>query len=80
MPTIEPWQRHYFRARLISKATGMALDQMKSNDQQQTILVCQGTYPEETIDWAKLNADISDVVTGNKDNREAFVLLRKGEP
>ena len=66
VPTIEPWQRHYFRARLITKATGMPLDQMKSNDQQQTILVCQGTYPEETIDWAKLNADISDVVTGNK--------------
>ena len=66
VPTIEPWQRHYFRARLIVKATGMPLDQAKSKDQQETILVCQGTYPEETIDWAKLSADIGDVVTGNR--------------
>jgi hypothetical protein len=66
MPTVEPWQRHHFRARLIAKATGLPLDTMKSNDQQQTILVSQGTYADPAIDWAKLQADLADVVTGNK--------------
>ncbi|MBA3698246.1 MAG: hypothetical protein H0W78_05295 [Planctomycetes bacterium] len=66
MPTVEPWQRHYFRARLIAKATGLPLDQMKSNDQQQTILVSQGTYPNQDLDWAKLQHQIGDVVTGDK--------------
>lgn len=66
MPTVEPWQRHYFRAKLVAKATGLQLDQAKSNDQQQTVLVMQGTYPDAEIDWVKLQADIGDVISGNK--------------
>lgn len=66
IPTVEPWQRHYFRARLIAKATGLPLDQAKSNDQQQTILVSQGAYADDTIDWAKLSVGIGDVVGGDK--------------
>ena len=67
MPTIEPWQRHYFRAKLVAKATGLPLDQAKSNDQQQTVLVTQGTYREEAIDWPKLTAQIGDVISGEKE-------------
>jgi hypothetical protein len=66
MPTVEPWQRHYFRARLVAKATGLQLDQAKSNDQQQTVLVSQGTYPDQDLDWAKLQNQIGDVITGDK--------------
>lgn len=66
MPTVEPWQRHYFRAKLVAKATGLQLDQAKSNDQQQTVLVSQGTYPDGEIDWVKLTQQIGDVITGEK--------------
>jgi len=73
VPTIEPWQRHHFRARLIAKATGLPLDVMKSNDQQQTVLVSQGAYGDSAVEWAKLTADIGDVVTGNKAVIEKFL-------
>jgi hypothetical protein len=65
MPTVEPWQRHYFMAKLIAKATGLPLGQA-SNDQQETVLVTQGTYPEQDIDWAKLQAQVSDAANGDK--------------
>jgi hypothetical protein len=66
VPTVEPWQRHYFRARLIAKATGLPLDAQKSNDQQQTVLVVQGTYPDEPVDWARLTTQIGDVINGDQ--------------
>lgn len=72
VPTLEPWQRHHFRARLIAKATGLPLDVAKSKDQQQTVLVVQGTYPDEAIDWPKLEAGINNVVDGNKELLERF--------
>lgn len=67
IPTVEPWQRHNFRARLIAKATGLPLDQKTEKDQQQTILVIQGPYAETPVDWAKLSQSVADVVTGNKE-------------
>lgn len=80
VPTVEPWQRHYFRARLIAKATGLPLDQAKSNDQQQTILVHQGTYPEQEVNWPKLNTDIADVTNGTKAVLDRFVKGSKEGP
>ena len=65
--TVEPWQRHNFRTRLIAKATGLPLDQKTEKDQQQTILVIQGPYAETPVDWAKLSQSVADVVTGNKE-------------
>ena len=67
IPTVEPWQRHNFRARLIAKATGLPLNQKTEKDQQQTVLVIQGPYAEIPVDWAKLSQGVADVVTGNKD-------------
>lgn len=67
IPTVEPWQRHNFRARLIAKATGLPLDQKTEKEQQQTVLVIQGSYTEIPVDWAKLSQSVADVVTGNKD-------------
>ena len=69
VPTQEPWQRHHFRARLVAKATGLPLDATKSEDQQQTILVTQGTYPDAVIDWPKLEASMA---SGSKDVVERF--------
>jgi hypothetical protein len=80
VPTVEPWQRHYFRARLIAKATGLQLDQAKSNDQKETILVYQGAYPEQDIDWAKFTKDIGDVVGGNKALLDRFLKGSKEGP
>lgn len=80
MATVEPWQRHYFRAHLIVKATGLPLDQAKSNDQQQTILVSQGTYPDESLDWAKLNFAIGDVANGDKAVLGQFIKGAKEGP
>jgi hypothetical protein len=73
MPTVEPWQRHHFRARLIAKATGLPLDTMKASDQQQTILVSQGAYADPAIDWAKLQADIAGVIDGKKEVLDKFL-------
>jgi len=77
VPTVEPWQRHNFHARLIGKATGLPLDQEKGKDQQQTTLVVQGTYPDEMIDWAKLTKDIGDV-TGPEANKATIERFQKG--
>ena len=80
IPTVEPWQRHNFHARLIAKATGLPLDQMKDKDQQQTVLVTQGAYPDEAIDWAKLTHDIGDVVGADKALLERFLKGAKTGP
>lgn len=80
VPTVEPWQRHYFRARLFAKATGLPLDQEKGNDQQQTILVTQGTYPEKEIDWAVFTKAIGKVVDAEKAVIERFLKGTKEGP
>ena len=72
IPTVEPWQRHSFRARLIAKATGLPLDQKKAENQQQTILVTRGVYADSAVDWTKLNQSISDVIGGEKTVIAAF--------
>ena len=72
IPTVEPWQRHSFRARLIAKATGLPLDQKKAENQQQTILVVRGIYADLAVDWVKLNQSIGDVVGGEKTVITAF--------
>ncbi len=73
MPTVEPWQRHHFRAYLIAKATGLPLDQAKSNDQQQTVLVNQGTYPDDQLDWKRLEFDLANVIDGKKELLSRFL-------
>lgn len=80
VPTVEPWQRHYFRARLFAKATGLPLDQEKSNDQQQTILVCQGAYPEAEVEWASFTKAIGKVVDGDKGVLGRFLKGTKEGP
>lgn len=73
VPTVEPWQRHHFRARLIAKATGLPLDVQKSKDQQATILVTMGSSGEEAPDWAKLTKDIDEVTNAQKGVLDRFV-------
>lgn len=58
--TSEAWQIYSFRARLVAKATGLPLDRKVGNDQQQTVLVHQGAFDEDPIDWARLTKAIAD--------------------
>lgn len=57
--TSEAWQLYTFRARVVAKATGLPLDKKVSNDQQQTVLVYQGSYEEDPIDWASLTKAVA---------------------
>jgi hypothetical protein len=68
--TAEAWQLYTFRARLVAKATGLPLDKKVSNDQQQTVLVFQGAYDEDPVDWTKLTKAIVDQ---NKSVLERFI-------
>jgi hypothetical protein len=73
VPTVEPWQRHHFRARLVAKATGLPLNAEKSNDQQATVLVTLGSIGEEVPDWAKLTSAIGNVTNAEKAVLDRFV-------
>ncbi len=58
--TSEAWQLYSFHARLVARATGLPLDKKVSNDQQQTVLVYQGAYDEDPVDWARLTKAIAE--------------------
>lgn len=73
VPTVEPWQRHHFRARLIAKATGLPLDVEIGKDQQATVLVTAGSIGEEAPDWAKLKAQIGKVIDAPKGVLDRFI-------
>ena len=51
VPTTEPWQRYSFHARLIAAVTGLPMEKASSKDVEQSVLVHQGSYGEDIVDW-----------------------------
>jgi hypothetical protein len=72
--TTEPWQRYSFRARLAARVTGLPPDKATSKDVEQSVLVFQGTYPEESINWEQLSKQI---VAGDKAALDKFAVGTK---
>jgi hypothetical protein len=69
--TTEPWQRYSFRARLAARVTGLAPDKATSKDVEHSVLVYQGTYPEEPINWEQFSRQ---VVSGDKAFLDKFAV------
>jgi hypothetical protein len=72
VPTTEPWQRYSFRARLIAAVTGLPMEKASSKDVEQSVMVHQGSYAEEIVDWTALGKGIT-----SKDINEQRAVLSK---